>query len=94
MEYATQGELEIEIILIEGKVYSSISYISVIGADEAVTEIESSTDLDSWAVLSSESASISNQLLGNGFLKINIQDPVPLSKNSKPTFYRLRTTKR
>ena len=94
MEYATQGELEIETLLIEGKVYSSISYISVIGADEVVTEIESSTDLNNWAVLNSESASISNQLLGNGFLKINIQDLSPLSKNSKPTFYRLKTTKR
>ena len=94
MEYATQGELEIETLLIEGKVYSSISYISVIGADEVVTEIESSTDLNNWAVLNLESASISNQLLGNGFLKINIQDLSPLSKNSKPTFYRLRTTKR
>ncbi|MDA7681924.1 CotH kinase family protein, partial [Verrucomicrobiales bacterium] len=94
MEYATQGELEIETLLIEGKVYSSIGYISVIGADEVVTEIESSTDLNNWAVLNSESASISNQLLGNGLLKINIQDLLPLSKNSNPTFYRLRTTKR
>ena len=94
MEYAVLGGLEIGTLLIEDTVYSSISYTSVIGSDEAAIEIESSTDLNNWNVLKLESSNTSNHLLGNGLLKVSIQDPSPLSKDSKTTFYRLRTTKR